>query len=309
MAALTPVSTAPDWARLLRGEIRLTVSILTGFFIGALIIRTGLTDRLLRRALPYLKRWGVGATLGAALAISAGSAKAGAAIVAAALESGKISRRTAHWGVPMLAFPAYLRRWISTMILSCGLAGRAGGIFALTLLARSALKFAIELFILGRGEHDDSPVEKLSPRGTRDSVKKFGFKLFKSLPLAWIFYALTALLAPQAEYYLRRWLAESSFFPLPVLAVAAASFAHISAALALAGGSLAAGEMTAAQAVFALLLGNSLSIITRLLRTNAGYYFGLFPRGVAQSMLLWNICASGAIALLTLAPAALALCF
>ena len=50
------------------------------------------------------------------------------------------------------------------------------------------------------------------------------------------------------------------------------------------------------QAVFALLLGNGLGIVTRALRQNAGYYFGLFPAGLAQSMLFWNV---GTVALLT----------
>ena len=80
-----------------------------------------------------------------------------------------------------------------------------------------------------------------------------------------------------------------SFLPLVGWAVAAASVAHVSAALALTGGSLAAGELSAAQAVFALLLGNGLGIVTRALRQNAGYYFGLFPAGLARSMLFWNV--------------------
>ena len=130
-----------------------------------------------------------------------------------------------------------------------------------------------------------------------------------ALPWAWLFYALALLLVPPAERALHAWLKGSEFFPLPALAVAAASFAHVSAALALAGGSLAAGELTTAQAVFALLFGNSLSLLTRLVRTNAGYYFGFFPRAVAQSMLAWNVAVSAALGLLTLALAALPLLF
>ncbi len=295
-----------DWARLLRGELRLTIDILAGFLIGALIVRTGLADKALRRALPRLKRWGIGATLGAALTVSIGSSKAGAAVVASALDSGRISPRTAKWGTLLLAFPAYARRWVATMVLSCSLAGWAGAFFALTLLLRSAAKFALELFILNRGEHDDRPLEETAAGG--ETARRFGFKLLKTLPLAWFFYALAVLVVPWAEKYLQLWLRDSVFFPLPAMAVAAASFAHVSAALALAGGSLAAGELSTAQAVFALLFGNSLSLITRLVRTNAGYYFGFFPRAVAQSMLLWNVAASAALGLLTLALAALPLC-
>ena len=298
-----------NWDLLLRGEIALTVDILLGFLLGALIIRTGLADRVLRRALPYLRKWGIGATLGAALAVSVGSSKAGAAVIASALDGGRISPRTAKWGTLLLAFPAYLRRWITTMILACSLAGLAGGLFALTLLFRSAAKFALELFILNRGEHNDLPPDGTSATSVKQSAQAFARKILRTMPLAWTFYALAVLLVPPLERCLEGWLQGSTFFPLPALAVAAASFAHISAALALAGGSLAAGELTVAQAVFALLFGNSVSMLTRLVRTNAGYYFGFFPRRVAQSMLMWNIIASAALGILTLALAALPLCF
>ena len=297
-----------SWERLLRGELSLTIDILIGFAVGVLVIHTGLADRLLSRLLPRLKRFGIGATLGAALTVSVGSSKAGAAVVASALDSGRISPRTAKWGTLLLAFPAYLRRWVTTMILACSLARLAGALFALTLLFRSAAKFALELFVLNRGEHDDQPLEELA--GTKkESVRRFAMRLLKTLPWAWLFYALALLLVPPAERALHSWLKGSEFFPLPALAVAAASFAHVSAALALAGGSLAAGELTTAQAVFALLFGNSLSLLPRLVRTNAGYYFGFFPRAVAQSMLAWNVAVSAALGLLTLALAALPLLF
>ena len=135
-----------NWERLLCGEFSLTIDILIGFAVGVLVIHTGLADRLLRRLLPRLKRFGIGATLGAALTVSVGSSKAGAAVVASALDSGRISPRTAKWGTLLLAFPAYLRRWVTTMVLACSLARVAGALFALTLLFRSAAKFALEFF-------------------------------------------------------------------------------------------------------------------------------------------------------------------
>lgn len=298
-----------NWERLLRGELSLTADIFIGFVVGTLIISTGLADTILRRALPKLRRYGIGASLGAALAVSIGSAKGGAAVIAAALDEGRISPRTAKWGTLLLSFPAYLRRWTTTMIVACSLAGAAGGVFALTLLLRSAAKFALELFILNRGEHDDLPLADCSGAVPAQSAKKFALRLLKTLPWAWLFYALAALLVPPAERVLHAWLKDSALIPLPALAVAAASFAHVSAALALAGGSLAAGDLTTAQAVFALLLGSSLSMVTRLLRTNAGYYFGFFPRAVARSMLLWNAAVTAALGLITLAAASLPLIF
>ena len=67
------------------------------------------------------------------------------------------------------------------------------------------------------------------------------------------------------------------------------------------------GTDSVAQAVFALLFGNSLGIVTRLFRANAGYYFGLFSKETAKELLFWNFATTSFFALITLAAAALPL--
>ena len=62
-------------------------------------------------------------------------------------------------------------------------------------------------------------------------------------------------------------------------------------------------------AVFALLLGNSFGIVTRLFRANAGYYFGLFSREMAKQLLFWNFTTTAGFAVLSIALAALPLLF
>lgn len=279
---------------LLRGELWLTFDILLGLLIGDLVLRWGLADRLMRRMMPWLRRHGIGPLVGLALTLSLGSAKAGAAVLASALSEGRIDRHTALWGTLSLAFPAYLRRWPATLVLSVSMTGLVGGIFALVLILRSLVRFALVVCVLRSRESGELPREEVPDR--RRMGWGFYRKLGMTLPLAWFFYAVAFALVPYAESAFRRWFMGGSFLPLAGWAVAAASVAHVSAALALTGGSLAAGELSAAQAVFALLLGNGLGIITRALRQNAGYYFGLFPAGLARSMLFWNV---GTVALLT----------
>lgn len=279
---------------LLRGELWLTFDILLGLLIGDLVLRWGLADRLMRRMMPWLRRHGIGPLVGLALTLSLGSAKAGAAVLASALSEGRIDRHTALWGTLSLAFPAYLRRWPATLVLSVSMTGLVGGIFALVLILRSLVRFALVVCVLRSRESGELPREEVPDR--RRMGWGFYRKLGVTLPLAWFFYAVAFALVPYAESAFRRWFMGGSFLPLAGWAVAAASVAHVSAALALTGGSLAAGELSAAQAVFALLLGNGLGIITRALRQNAGYYFGLFPAGLARSMLFWNV---GTVALLT----------
>ena len=279
---------------LLRGELWLTFDILLGLLIGDLVLRWGLADRLMRGMMPWLRRHGIGPLVGLALTLSLGSAKAGAAVLASALSEGRIDRHTALWGTLSLAFPAYLRRWPATLVLSVSMTGLVGGIFALVLILRSLVRFALVVCVLRSRESGELPREEAP--GRRRMGWGFYRKLGVTLPLAWFFYAVAFALVPYAESAFRRWFMGGSFLPLAGWAVAAASVAHVSAALALTGGSLAAGELSAAQAVFALLLGNGLGIVTRALRQNAGYYFGLFPAGLARSMLFWNV---GTVALLT----------
>lgn len=279
---------------LLRGELWLTFDILLGLLIGDLVLRWGLADRLMRRMMPWLRRHGIGPLVGLALTLSLGSAKAGAAVLASALSEGRIDRHTALWGTLSLAFPAYLRRWPATLVLSVSMTGLVGGIFALVLILRSLVRFALVVCVLRSRESGELPREEVP--GRRRMGWGFYRKLGVTLPLAWFFYAVAFALVPYAESAFRRWFMGGSFLPLAGWAVAAASVAHVSAALALTGGSLAAGELSAAQAIFALLLGNGLGIVTRALRQNAGYYFGLFPAGLARSMLFWNV---GTVALLT----------
>ena len=279
---------------LLRGELWLTFDILLGLLIGDLVLRWGLADRLMRRMMPWLRRHGIGPLVGLALTLSLGSAKAGAAVLASALSEGRIDRHTALWGTLSLAFPAYLRRWPATLVLSVSMTGLVGGIFALVLILRSLVRFALVVCVLRSRESGELPLEEAP--GRRRMGWGFYRKLGVTLPLAWFFYAVAFALVPYAESAFRRWFMGGSFLPLAGWAVAAASMAHVSAALALTGGSLAAGELSVAQAVFALLLGNGLGIVTRALRQNAGYYFGLFPAGLARSMLFWNV---GTVALLT----------
>ncbi len=295
-----------DWNALLRGELRLTVDILAGLAVGIAVLRSGLADRLMQKMLPVLHRAGIGPVIGMALTISLGSAKAGAAFIASAMNEGRIAERPARWGTLMLSFPAYQHRWPTTMVMAVSLAGLPGAIFGLTLLVRSAARFVLLAVILKRGEGEAGEITESAPGSARRV--KFGKRMLKTLPIAWFFYAVAFALVPWAEEALREWLlGGTAFLPLAGLTVAAAAIAHVSAALALAGGSLAAGDLTVAQAVFALLFGNSLGIVTRIFRANAGYYFGLFSKETAKWLLFWNFATTAFFALITLAAAALPL--
>ena len=123
---------------LFQGELNLTLDIILGLLIGEIIFRLGIVDWIMKNFSSSLK---IPSVTALAVAVSAGSSKTGAAIIASALEKNQISEHQAIWSILMLPFPSYLRRWPGTFILSVSMAGRAGAFFALSLIFRSAVRF------------------------------------------------------------------------------------------------------------------------------------------------------------------------
>lgn len=275
-----------NWQALLRGELLMTFNIVLGLAIGDAIMRLGLADRLMKRFMPHLERIGIGPVLATAMTVGIGSSKAGAALLAKALDDGRITREGAVWGTISLSFPAYLRRWPSTLVLCVSMTGTVGAIFAATLLLRSLGRFLFVVLRARGSEHADFAVAE-TQRKPRSALSWYK-GLLRTLPVAWTFYAVAFTLMPMLEAYLRENLG-GSILPIAGWGVASAALASISASLAMARGALTAGELGTAQAVFALLLGNGLGYVTRALRQNAGYFFGIFPAGVSKSILIRNV--------------------
>ena len=291
---------------LLQGELNLTLDIILGLLVGEIIILLGIADLILKN----FSRLKIPSVTALAVAVSAGSSKTGAAVIASALEKNQISEHQAIWSILMLPFPSYLRRWPGTFILSVSMAGKAGAFFALSLIFRSAVRFLWACKKLWmRNEESKIIREGDSQLAYKFSIKKFFVKLIKTLPYAWIFFALTYSLVPIIDKFFESNIKFLSFLPLAGWTVAAGSVAHVSSALALAGGALASGELNTAQAVFALILGSGLGTATRILRQNAGYYFGLFPAKTARKMLAMNFFTIMPLIILNLIFASLAFLF
>ena len=276
---------------LLQGEIELTINIILGLIIGEIIIRLGLPDILLKR----FSRLKIPSVSALAAALSTASSKTGAAMIASSLEKNQISEREAIWSVLMLSFPAYfLRRWPRTCTLAVSMAGKAGLIFALALILESGMRFFVAYLFLRnmnknlKNENEKTEINISLKENFAKNKNRIIKRLLTTLPYAWIFFALAYSLVPGINKFFESNLKIFSFLPLSGWTVAAGSVAHVSAALGLAGGALASGELNTVQAAFALILGNGLGTATRLLRMNAGYYFGFFPPNTAKKMLITN---------------------
>lgn len=278
-----------------QGELTLTLHIILGLILGEIFIRLRISEIIFKKFLPFLKRNNIPSVTGLAVALSAASSKTGAALISSALEKNQISENSAVWSVLMLSLPSYLRRWPSTLALSVSMAGNAGLFYALSMLFSSIGRFFTALIFLmrsGKGENFNSQQIEINEKISERKHYKIPLKkIITNLIIAWIFFAVAYLLVPHLNKFLQSVFKSSkifSFLPLAGWTVAAGSVAHVSAALALAGGSLASGELNTAQAVFSLILGSSLGTATRILRMNAGYYFGFFRAGLAKKMLIMN---------------------
>lgn len=279
-----------DWTGLLKGMGLLALSVSGGLALGKAIIALSLPERLLGSLLPRLRRLRIPAQALFALGVSLGSSRAGSALVAEAYGQGILSEREALFGTLLQSFPGYLKRWLVSFPVAAALAGTAGAIYSAAVLARSFCRFLFFLFLLrGRERAGDEETACSGTEGRRGREFSFLGTLARTLPAAWAFYALAYLATPALQEFIE---ARGTSFPLLSAAgwtVAAASFAHVNAALGVAGGALASGSLTTAQAVLALLTGNMLAVLSRVLRQDIAFWIGIFPGRMVRSLFVWNL--------------------
>ena len=300
-----------DWPGLLQGEITLVLTVAAGLAFGKLLLALSVPERVMRLLLPEGRRTSrTQPDILFALALSLGSSRAGAAIVAEARREGRVTDREAVFGTLMQAFPGYLKRFVVTFPTALGLAGLAGAVFSLVVLLRSFVRFVFFLFLVRRPAGDEAVREATGacddgvaemPRGGRLPLLR---TLSLTLPLACTVYALAYLLTPSIQ---RLFEERGAWFPLLSSAgwtVAAASFAHANAALSVAGGAIAAGTLTTAQGVLALLVGNMLAALSRVLRQDLAFWLGIFPGRMVRSLFFWNYFTLVALMLASIAIAA-----
>ncbi|MBQ4470518.1 MAG: hypothetical protein II917_10340 [Synergistaceae bacterium] len=270
---------------LLTGELTLTLEIVLGHVLGEIIMRLRIAELIMKKFIPR----SINPVTALALSVSFASSKTGAGIISSALEKQEITEKQAVWSVLMLSLPSYLKRWPATFALALSMAGRAGALFAVSQLVIAAGRFITAFIFLPKEKEKEnkSDVEISQAKAHHEHKHSLLHKLIKTLPLAWIFFALAYSLVPVINKFFSQTI-NFPFLPLAGWTVAGTSIARVSAALALAGGSLASGELNNSQALFALILGSGLGTATRILRMNAGYYFGMFEARLARKLLLMN---------------------
>jgi hypothetical protein len=287
---------SPDfWTALLRAECVLTLNIAAGLVVGELILGLGLVDRFFSPLIPYLRRIGIHGKIAAAMVLALGAPRSGAAVISRAHAEGELTDDQATFGTLSLAFPGYLRRWTGTVAVAAAVAGVSGFIFALVLLLRSACRFVWVVALLSRRAPASSGafagLDITSP-GVRERAVRLLALLKRSLPWAWIFFALTYVLVPFIDSAFAKYASSGGmlwFLPTEGWAVAVSSLAHVTAGLSSAAAGLSSGKLGVTQTVLALLVGNMAGSATRTMRQNVGYWVGVFPKRLVKNLLRWHL--------------------
>jgi hypothetical protein len=282
-------------AELLKAELYLTLYIVAGVAAGEIILAAGVVERLFAPLMPLLARVGIRGKIAAAMLMALGTPRPAAALISGAYSDGELTRREATYGTLALAFPAYLRRWAVTAAGAASIAGKAGFIFACVIIARSACRFVWVVALLAR-ESAGRAAERATAAGgrveIRGRVRRARRMLIRSLPLAWLFFALTYALVPFVDGAFAKHAARWRLYgvmPAEGWAVAVSSIAHVNAGLSAAAGALGSGRLSVRQAVLALLVGNFAGSVTRTLRQNVGYWVGIFPGDMVPGLLRWHL--------------------
>jgi hypothetical protein len=275
-----------NWAELAKGELVLVAGVTGGLLLGNVILRFSLPEKAVSLLVPPFCRKRLPAPVLFALGASLGSSRAGCAIVAEAYRDGSLTRGETLFGTLLQSFPGYIKRWIVSLSVAVGLAGSAGGIYATVVFLRSLCRFLLFLALLVRRERSSGPLRR--QEGQRGTFSLAG-TLARTLPAACFFYALGFALSPSLQAFLREQCIRLPLLPPSGWAVAGASFAHANAALGVAGGAMGAGTLSTAQAVLALLAGNMLAVLSRVLRQDIAFWIGIFPGEMVRSLFLWNL--------------------
>ena len=288
---------------LLAGELTLTLEIVLGLVLGEIVMKLRIAELIMKRFIPR----SLNPVTALALSVSFASSKTGAGIISSALEKNQITEKQAVWSTLMLSLPSYLKRWPGTFALALSMAGRAGAFFAVSQLIISAGRFIIAFIFLPKESNSNNNNQEIEIKHSDKHTNIFK-RLIKTLPLAWLFFALAYSLVPVINKFFSQ-VINFPFIPLAGWTVAGTSIARVSAALALAGGAIASGELNNSQALFSLILGSGLGTATRILRMQAGYYFGLFEPKLARKLLVMNFATLMPMVIINLIFAGIALLF
>jgi hypothetical protein len=302
---VAPISSSGFWTALLKAECLLTVNIAVGLAVGELILALGIVDRLFSPLIPRLERFGVHGKIAAAMIIALGAPRSGVALISRSYSDGEITKDEATFGTLALAFPGYLRRWAGTAAMAAAIAGVSGFIFAAALVLRSACRFIWALLMLSRRAPERGGVSAAPDKisiGVYERASRALALLKRSLPRAWLCFALTYALVPFVDGAFSKYAAADGFLwllPAEGWAVAASSLAHVTAGLSSAAAGLSSGKLGTAQAVLALLIGNMAGSITRTMRQNVGYWMGIFPKELVKNLLRWHLATTAALEIIS----------
>lgn len=286
------------WHRLLYPLAKLILAMAAGLLLGNLMEGAGLSRKIGRFALPWL-RWGhLQESSAAAFTTALASSAAANAMLMNSYQDNVISRRELILSALVLTLPTYLLHLPTTFFIITPFVGRIGIVYLVILLAAALLRTFLFL-AYGRWH---LPVPALCPECAlmpppnwrevwRQSWPKFKKRLGRIL-LITIPVFLIIFLAQEGGWF--RWLnqrlaasLQGTAIPTESLSIIGLSLAaETSAGFAAAGAFLQTGALTAREILLTLLIGTVISTPMRAVRHQLPYYMGIFSPNLGLRLMV-----------------------
>jgi hypothetical protein len=284
--------------RLINPLVRLILAMAVGLLIGNLIEGAGLSRKLGRFAIPFL-RWGhLQESSAAAFTTALASSVAANTMLMNSYQEKSISRQELVLSALVLTLPTYLLHLPTTFFIITPFVGRVGVVYLVVLLSAAFLRTFLFL-IYGRLYLPEPAVCQdcarwLTPAWRQvwwETWPKFKKRLGRIL-LVTIPVYLVIFLAQEGGLF--RWLNQrlaeylrGTAIPTESLSIIALSLAaETSAGFAAAGAFFQTGALTAREILLTLLIGTVISTPMRAVRHQLPYYMGIFSPNLGLRLML-----------------------
>lgn len=281
-----------DWTELLsvilRGWIRLTVSVAFGIALGALLEVSGLLEKISRALLPIMKQGRLPPICTSSFLLSFASPRSANTLLASWHTDGLISRRNLVLGAIAHTFPASFVHIRTSMFILIPLLGAAGAIYAGFQTALNAL-CSLSVLLLSRMGKEREPyaipvkndLPNAPPTGFTALIARRFTRIYPRIIL--ISFPLFVLIAILNRYGVFERINEilpavlTRVLPSQSMSILTGHLGGILNAAVIAQPLLLEGNISSRQLVFTLITGYALSLPIRTLRHVLPSALGIFP--------------------------------
>ncbi|OQX29195.1 MAG: hypothetical protein B0D92_04975 [Spirochaeta sp. LUC14_002_19_P3] len=292
-----------DWIELLplilRGWIRLTVSVAFGIALGALLEVSGLLEKISRVLLPLMKRSKLPAVCTSSFLLSFASPRSANSLLASYRSDGLISRRSLILGGIAHSFPASFVHIRTSMFIIIPLLGTAGAVYAgfqITINALCSLSVILLGHIWKEQEPCSTPISNNPSNAPRSGLIELMTRRFKRIypRVMLISFPLFIVISILSRYGVFDRINEvlpsalTRVLPSQSIGILTGHLSGVLNAAVIAQPLLDGGDINSRQLVFTLIIGYALSLPIRTLRHVLPSALGIFPERTGLTIVAYT---------------------